>query len=148
MKDLFYELFDYNFYCNKNLIDKFQTIESQATDKSSSLFSHILNAHHIWNARLLKTDVKYKAFDKHSGTDFSEIHYENQRTSFEIISNLEDFDKRIAYENSEGKQFINTTKDILFHIINHSTYHRGQIALEFRTNTIEPLISDYILYKR
>ena len=92
--------------------------------------------------------MKNIAFDKHCSTDFSEMHYENQRTSFEIITNLEDFDKRIAYENSEGKQFINTFKDILFHVINHSTYHRGQIALEFRNNTIEPLASDYILYKR
>ncbi|QLH28398.1 MAG: hypothetical protein HWD63_02710 [Candidatus Parvibacillus calidus] len=38
-------------------------------------------------------------------------------------------------------------KDIIFHIINHSTYHRGQIAMEFRQSGLEPLNTDYIFYK-
>lgn len=77
-----------------------------------------------------------------------DIHYENQRNSFEIISNTEDFEKRIDYENTEGRLFTNTLQDMLFHIINHSTNHRGQIAMDFRVNGLEPLASDYIHYKR
>ncbi len=148
MKNLFNELLDYNFYCNKKLIDQFQTIETMVTVKNSSLFSHILNAHHIWNARLTGTAEKYQVSQVHKITDFTDIHYDNQRTSFEIITNMDDFDKRIDYENNEGRQFANTAKDILFHIINHSTYHRGQIATESRNNNIEPLALDYIIYKR
>lgn len=147
MKNLFNELFDYNFYCNKKLIDQFQIVE-KATEKSISLFSHILNAHDIWNSRILNTSEKYKVFQIHNTNDFADIHYENQRTSFEIITNINDFEERVAYENSEGRQFANFKKDILFHIINHSTYHRGQIAMEFRNNNIEPLSVDYIHYKR
>jgi uncharacterized damage-inducible protein DinB len=44
--------------------------------------------------------------------------------------------------------FTNTIKDILFHIINHSTNHRGQIAVDFRNNGLEPLVLDYVFYKR
>jgi len=36
---------------------------------------------------------------------------------------MDDFDKRIDYKNNESRHFANTLKDILFHIINHSTYH-------------------------
>lgn len=39
-------------------------------------------------------------------------------------------------------------KDIMFHIVNHSTYHRAQIATELKDHGIEPLKTDYILYKR
>tara|TARA_R110000868_G_scaffold145378_3_gene365567 strand:- start:1316 stop:1762 length:447 start_codon:yes stop_codon:yes gene_type:complete len=148
MKSLFNQLFDYNFYCNKKLIDQFNMSEVNPTEKHVKLFSHVLNAHHIWNARLLGTSEKFSVFQIHSLSDFGDIHYENQRSSFEIVTNTDDFDKRINYQNSEGRQFSNTIQDILFHIINHSTHHRGQIAMESRANGIEPLSLDYIHYKR
>ena len=67
---------------------------------------------------------------------------------FQITTNIEDFEKRIDYENSEGRLFNNTVQDILFHIINHSTHHRGQISTDFRQNGLEPLQLDYVFYKR
>lgn len=147
MKVFFNQLFDYNFYCNKKLIE----VCSEANvvpEKSVELFSHILNAHHLWNARILEKDAEFKAFQIHEIKDWGDLHYENQRSSFEIITNAEDFDKRIDYDNSEGRLFISNLQDILFHIINHSTHHRGQIAANFRANDIEPLKLDYIFYKR
>jgi uncharacterized damage-inducible protein DinB len=147
VKVFFNQLFDYNFYCNKKLIE----VCSEANvvpEKSVELFSHILNAHHLWNARILEKDAEFKAFQIHEIKDWGDLHYENQRSSFEIITNAEDFDKRIDYDNSEGRLFISNLQDILFHIINHSTHHRGQIAANFRANDIEPLKLDYIFYKR
>lgn len=117
-------------------------------EKSARLFSHVLNAHHIWNARLLGEQPKYGISQIHEVDRWHNIHYENQRCSFDITSNTQDFEKRIDYENSKGRLFANTVKDILFHIINHSTHHRGQIAADFRANDMEPLAMDYIFYKR
>ncbi|TNF76236.1 MAG: damage-inducible protein DinB, partial [Bacteroidetes bacterium] len=57
-------------------------------------------------------------------------------------------DRRIIYENTEGRSFSNTLQDILFHIVNHSTHHRGQITMDFRKNGMDPPLLDYILYKR
>ena len=111
-------------------------------------FSHILNAHHIWNARVIGKVPEYTVFQIHDIQHWGDIHYENQRASFEITSNADDFDKRIDYENTEGRLFTNTLQDILFHIINHSTHHRGQIAVDFRAHGLEPLSLDYIFYKR
>ena len=37
---------------------------------------------------------------------------------------------------------------MLFHFVNHSTYHRGQIASNLKEHGIEPLVTDYIFYKR
>jgi uncharacterized damage-inducible protein DinB len=79
---------------------------------------------------------------------WEEIHYDNQRNSFEIITNTDFWEGRIKYEDSEGKHFTRSLQDILFHIINHSTHHRGQILMDFRANGIEPPKQDYIYYKR
>lgn len=147
MKVFFNQLFDYNFYCNKKWIEECNKLDS-VPEKSKELFSHILNAHHIWNTRILGRPSELKVWQLHDIKDWGDIHYENQRSSFEIITNADDFEKRIDYENSEGRLFINNLQDILFHIINHSTHHRGQIATNFRINNLEPLPLDYIHYKR
>ena len=129
------------------MIETFTTIDV-VPEKSLALFSHILNAHHIWNTRIRNRKPEYELWQVHDKKALGDIHYENQRNSFEIISNAEDFEKRIDYENSEGRLFTNTVQDMLFHIINRSTHHRGQIATDFRGNGLEPLVSDYIHYKR
>jgi len=147
MKAFFNQLFDYNFYCNKKLIEECQKLEN-VPDRTMELFSHILNAHHIWNARILGKKIEYDVFQLQSPKDWGDIHYENQRSSFEIITNVDDLEKRLDYENTEGRLFTNTIQDMLFHIINHSTHHRAQISIDFRNNAIEPLVMDYAFYKR
>ncbi|MGX1928261.1 DinB family protein [Flagellimonas sp. 2504JD4-2] len=116
--------------------------------KCVKLFGHILNAHHIWNHRIVGKPAEFGVWQEHPVESWGDIHYENQRTTFEIITNADDFSQRIDYENSEGRMFANELKDILFHIINHSTHHRGQILMDNRSNGIEPEPLDYIFYKR
>ncbi|MCL6274442.1 damage-inducible protein DinB [Muricauda sp. 2012CJ35-5] len=147
MKGFLHQLFDYNFYCNKKLIAQCDALE-EFPEHSTKLFSHILNAHHIWNQRILGKPSEYQVWQIHQKDKWGDIHYENQRATFEIITNADDFTKRIDYENSEGRTYANDLKDILFHIVNHSTHHRGQILTDFRTNGIEPEALDYIFYKR
>lgn len=147
MKVFFNQLLDYNFDCNKRLIKECSKQE-HVSDKSIKLFSHILNAHHIWNCRILEKEATYGVWDIHAIKDWEDIHYENQRSSFEIVTNADGFEKRINYKNSKGRLFTNNLNDILFHIINHSTHHRGQILMDFRENGIAPESFDYIFYKR
>ena len=147
MKAFFNEIFDYNFHCNKTLIEECSRL-TVIPSRTKVLISHMLNAHHIWNSRMLGKASEYGAWQDHQITDWNNIHYENQRSSFEIISNADGFDKRIDYENAEGRLFTNTLKDMLFHIINHSTNHRGQIAVDYRNNGLTPVALDYVHYKR
>lgn len=35
----------------------------------------------------------------------------------------------MLYSNIKGEKFTSTLDDILIHVFNHSTYHRGQVAL-------------------
>ena len=147
METFFNEIFDYNFHCNKKLIEQCLALDAVPSE-TRRLFSHILNAHHLWNARILNKPSDYEVWQEHDVKNWADIHYENQRSSFEIITNADNFDRRIDYENTEGRLFTNTLQDILFHIINHSTSHRGQIAVDFRNNDETPISSDYVYYKR
>lgn len=147
MKAFFQQVFDYNYYSNKQLITACADL-LPVPAKSAELFNHILNAHHLWNARILEQPSQFKVWQTHEMSTWEEIHYDNQRNSFEIITNAEYWERRIKYETSEGAHFSSSLQDILFHIINHSTHHRGQILADFRANGIEPPKQDYISYKR
>ncbi|MBT8178773.1 MAG: damage-inducible protein DinB [Eudoraea sp.] len=147
MKAFFHQLFDYNFYCNKKLIASCSEMKS-VPDEVIRLFSHVLNAHYLWNARILNTKIDREVWQLHEVALWAEMHYQNQRATFEIIRNTDNFERRIDYQNSEGRMYSNSLQDILFHIINHSTHHRAQMATAFRNNNLEPLTLDYIFYKR
>ena len=57
-------------------------------------------------------------------------------------------EKRFKYKNSKGDDFDNSLKDIVTHIINHSTYHRAQIAQIVKRSEGTPAVTDYIVYQR
>lgn len=39
-----------------------------------------------------------------------------------------DLGAQCHYQSSEGQRYVSTVDDILIHVFNHSTYHRGQLA--------------------
>ena len=59
-----------------------------------------------------------------------------------------DLDQPIAYTNSKGISFETPLRDLLSHVVNHSTHHRAQIALVLRDANIAPPLTDYISFVR
>ena len=147
MKGFLHQLFDYNFHGNRTMIQQFGAM-GQLPPNCQKLFSHILNSHHIWNQRMLGEAELHGIWEIHPLEKWEELHYGNQRASFELITNTDNFQKRVEYTNSQGKTFYNDIQDILFHIINHSTHHRGQLMMELRASGTPPQPLDYIFYKR
>jgi len=50
----------------------------------------------------------------------------------------------VDYKNSKGEPWRNRVEDVLTHVIMHSAYHRGQIAMEMRAAGMEPAYTDFI----
>lgn len=134
----------YNYYENTIIINALRT---DAPKKAFELFSHILNAHEIWNSRIKERPAKYSLNQLHRLDDFANI---NEELNNETQNMLEDknLDDVINYKNLSGKAFSNKLSDILLHLFNHGTHHRGQISMLLRQNNIAPPITDYIFYVR
>lgn len=148
MNAFFDELFAYNYHSNQQLATYITEHADRVSYKTLQLFSHILNAHHIWNSRILGEKNAFGVWQIHPHDDFSEIDKTNYRNTRSILATHGGLDAIIQYKTTTGNAFQNTIKDVLFHAINHSTYHRGQIATELRQSGLEPLPTDYIFYKR
>lgn len=54
----------------------------------------------------------------------------------------------ISYQNTEGQHFQHSANDLIYHLLNYTTYHRGQIATKLKQLGLQASISDYIFYKR
>jgi len=146
MNTFFKELFQYNHHFNQEIISVLTKNSERASEKCIKLLSHILNAHRIWNCKFQPDQLPYGSWEIHPIKDFYEIDRKNFEQSIFILDRF-DLDQTIRYSNSKGQIFNNSARDILFQVINHSTYHRGQIATEFRLSGLEPLLTDYIYYK-
>ncbi|MEP7371930.1 MAG: DinB family protein [Chitinophagaceae bacterium] len=147
MTHFFKELFGYSHHFNQQLATIFTERTGPFPEQSVKLFNHILNAHQIWNSRIIQDQKPFGVWDLQALNELKEIDHTNYVNSIHILEQP-DLNNIIKYTTSRGDSYANSVQDILFHVINHSTYHRGQIAMEFRQNGIEPLTSDYIFYKR
>lgn len=146
MKENFLELFEYNHHFNQKLIELVLTHKMVISEKTQKLVNHLINAQQIWNARILNLE-QFEVWQINDWAELSKIDANNYETTLKIV-NEHDLDFVIEYTNSKDETFSNKIKDVLYHVINHSTYHRAQIATDLKQNGIEPINTDYIFYKR
>ncbi len=147
MKEFFTDLFEYTHHCNLQLMDLFVKNPDTISEKAIQLYNHTLNAHRVWNNRIEPGLPSFGVWDMHPQVEHAAIEQANYDISL-LILNKYDLNTTIHYKTTSGQPFSNTVREILFQVINHSTYHRGQIATECRASGIDPLLTDYIFYKR
>jgi len=143
---MYKEMFEYHLYFNNQMIKVFEEETKTLPERTFPLFCHVLNAHQMWNARVLN-EQPLGANQIHDLDKCKIINRKNYDNSLKIIQKFA-MNQSIKYANSKGTKFTNLLSDILFHIVNHSTHHKGQIISDFRNSGVEPMITDYIFYKR
>lgn len=146
MTALFRDIFTYHHHFNQKLIEEFRLHGQHLPERSFPLFCHVLNAHQIWNARILKAE-EFGVHQQHALEQTALIDETNFTTTLKILETV-DLESTITYKTSKGVPYSNLVRDVLFHAANHTTHHRGQIISDFRQSGIPPLVTDYIFFKR
>lgn len=146
MKEFFKDIFEYHNHFNQKLAEQLTENENEITSRTIPLFSHSINAQQIWNARILNKS-QFGVHELHSLEECKRIDNDNFKNVIKILNERE-LDELISYCNSKGEEFKNSIQQILFHVANHFTHHKGQIISDLRQNGISPIVTDYIFYKR
>lgn len=146
MKEKLIDLFEYTYHFNSEMIRIISENISKVNEKTISLINHTLNAQQVWNSRILN-EKSFEVWQVNPFEKLEVINNQNFQTSIQIIENS-DLDQKIEYQNSKETKFENTIFEMLFQVVNHSTYHRGQINSLLKQSGIEPILTDYIFYKR
>ena len=161
MKELFIQYATFNLWANKLLFATIETLPEQqqnAEVKSSfpSLYKtvlHLLDAESIWWQRLKLEEHIERPSDIFTG-DFAELEkklLQQCRLWEDWVKNASELQLQhvFAYQNTRREQFKQPVKEVLLHIFNHGTYHRGQLIDIFHQLGIEKLpATDFIVYTR
>ncbi len=146
MKTYFQSLYKYNHWCNEQMISLIKKHPKAYSERAGTLIGHTLNTHHIWTCRLQRTDRKHGVWDIFKIEELAPYNQENFEASMYVLDRF-DYEYLLTYINTIDETHTNRIKDILFHIANHSTYHRGQLMTELKLNGATPIPLDFTYYK-
>ncbi len=154
------ELFDYNLWANNRLFEAAAqlTAEQYMTDLKSShqgihgTLTHIVAAQKIWLSRWTgNSDLTLlKGEDIGSLLDLIALW---ERVSSDTAVFLGTLTEKLLQESmtmstTAGKQFTHTYRQMMQHLVNHSTAHRGQVSGMIRQLEVRPPAIDLIAYYR
>lgn len=139
-------LMEYDFHANNIVLESIKK-NNLLTGKPIELFSHIINAEILILGRIRKEDF-FDPFMVRGIDENIELMKKINTEWNEYLKSLkeEDFEKIINYVNIRGEKVSAKIWEMIMHLINHSTYHRGQIASFIRGMGLEPPITDFMSF--
>ena len=146
----FVDLIKYNDWANQRILITLEKMP-EVNDRLLLLYGHLISAQIVWLNRI--KDLPTSPFPLWTDYNLSELRTMTEESTANWISymdehRMETFEEMIFYKNTADKNFESTIREIITHVVNHSTYHRGQIAMELRSMGIDPPLTDYIAYTR
>jgi uncharacterized damage-inducible protein DinB len=100
-------------------LETWPTFPEDPKDRIGCIFAHIHFAQHIW---LVRCGGQIEDF----GPDI-EGWMDALNDGWTMLTRETDPNRHIEYHNTLGQPFASTFGDILRHVLDHGTYHRGQI---------------------
>jgi uncharacterized damage-inducible protein DinB len=73
---------------------------------------------------------------------------EQERDAFVASLSDADLGRVISYRTLGGQAYADPLADLMRHVVNHSTYHRGQVATQLRQHGLKPPSTDLIVFLR
>jgi uncharacterized damage-inducible protein DinB len=161
MKEMLRQLAAYNCWANQKLLESILTLpaEKQTLELPSSFKTilstilHIWNAESIWWQRMKLFERILPPAENFNGTmqDAANGLLQQDQLWLDWINNASEIalEHVMQYQNSKKEQFKQPVYQVLIHVFNHSTYHRGQLVNMLRQLGVEKIPqTDYIVWSR
>jgi uncharacterized damage-inducible protein DinB len=150
MKNKFIKQFEFEYWSNGTILKALRNLKEK-DDRAMLLFSHLLSSHCMWLCRVNKTGFTCTLFQERTLDECEQLMKENLEGWKKYLGDksVEDLEQQIefmaAWEANPSKRKM-SIEDALIHIINHSSYHRGQIIASIKGKVDELPLSTYIIY--
>lgn len=161
MKQLLQQYAAYNLWGNKIITERIAQVPEEIImieTKSSfdSIYKtvvHLMDVESIWWQRLkLQEHVEWPGKNFHG--NFEELSQQllllsKQWNDWIQMTNDVNLTHVFGYQNSKKEFFKQPVYEMLVHLFNHQTYHRGQLVTMMRQNGIEKIpATDFIVFSR
>ena len=157
MKEHGIHMLQYDYWANMKLLGHVEGIGEDIFHKQmncvfpsiAETFYHIFRGQRIWIKRCipdLAVDDSITSFQdidqaKKAFTDLHSVMIDSINHHYDKLS-------EVVYQNTKGTTFRNHIDEIMHHLANHGTYHRGNIASMIRECGNNGTSTDYIQYLR
>src|SRR2546421_12878226 len=136
LREDFSNMFEYDRWANT------QWIQVTKDMGEESILMHNIEGQIVWLCRIEGTK-----FWKPTIEEFA-LHQERSTRNWKRFLMGADLQMLISYETSQGDHYDNTVAEIVRHVINHGTYHRGQLRGIAGERGIAFPETDYIAFMR
>ena len=161
MKEILTQLSAYNIWANQLLLDVINQLseEKQKQELPSSFKSlyatvlHVLDAESIWWQRMKLQERIVRPSENFTGNmkELSNNLFNQNRQWDEWINNANEHQLQnvFHYQNTKKEQFKQPVYQMLLHMFNHGTYHRGQLVNILRQLGVGKIPgTDFIVWSR
>ena len=150
MKNKFIKQFEFEYWSNGTILKALHSLKEK-DDRAMFLFSHLLSSHCMWLSRVNKTEFTCTLFQERTLDECEQLMKENLEGWKKYLTDKSsgDLEQIIefmpAWETNPVKRKM-SIEDAIIHLINHSSYHRGQIIASIKGKVDELPLSTYIIY--
>jgi len=154
------QLWAYNRWANRRMLEAVASLaeEQFRRDMGSSFASvrdtlvHIMSAEWVWLSRLQGVSPRAMpdTWDALPLADIERAWERLDQSIREHIAGLDEshVDEPVSYTSTAGEPYVSTRAQIVRHVVNHSTYHRGQITTLLRQLGVSAPATDLIVFYR
>lgn len=155
------ELYEYNAWANRRVLEACSTLtdEQLSRDLGSSFRSvrgtlvHIVSGEWLWLERWRGRSpamAEVEQFANHL-TSLASIRtcwerMERDLLAFVAALSAADLERTVEYRNLGGNRFAYSLRSMLQHLVNHNSYHRGQVTTMLRQLGATPRATDFLRY--
>ncbi len=137
-------LLAYTIWADRQILESLRALplEDLERDTGTSFGSvlgtlaHILGAEQLWLSRLLGVPLRHlPSLEDYPSLELLGASFEDFWPQLEFyLASLgdEQLEGDFTWTNTEGATRTASLRQVLLHLVNHSTYHRGQIAAQLR----------------
>ncbi|MET1078665.1 MAG: DinB family protein [Pseudomonas sp.] len=153
------QLLRYHGWAYRRLIDSLQRLEATAYQAPCGLFfgsphgtlNHLAVADRIWLARVRGEPAPFTRLDAEVATDLAGVRdfIAEGIAGWQAWLQARDdhgLSQVLTYRNSRGDAFSRVLADVLLHLVNHGSHHRGQISAALTSLGQPAPVLDYIYF--
>jgi uncharacterized damage-inducible protein DinB len=136
--------------CHKVPLDRYAEEVVPGWPSLRSTVVHLVAATNLWKQRFLGQPIDHFITESELATidDAARLSLANHDAYDQLLRNLspENLVGLFTYRNLKGQTVTAPLWTALRHVVNHATYHRGQVASKLGRLGVEAPITDFIYY--
>ncbi len=147
-REFFIKQLEYESWANNMVIKAISEADSPE-DRVYEILSHLVISPNNWLKKMLKEASIYKSWDRLTLADCRSLSQENLLKWKDYIMNKTEKElEQYIFFSFMGVSAKISIEDFLIHLVNHSSYHRGQIIMKLKGKLAPLPLCTYIAYAK